>query len=135
MLHPAPKPFGARGDSTRDQYIGCGFYSLYIQSTLLQSLNTTFATMDASDNFGYMGAYAPGLVPDRSTRVERDELQEVMMDLRMRFGRRRLFRVAEVAESVRTVRRRRIDPDYIDTPPRTEASTVRRTLRMRMNID
>lgn len=110
------------------RYIGCGFYNLFIQSQVLQTLN-----MDA---FGYQAAAFPGLAPERIRyQVERDELQQVMASLRARYGRRRLFRIADVAEVVRELRR---DRDFTTpqpvTPKREEPPTIRR-LYIDCNLD
>lgn len=85
------------------------------------------------DAFGYLGASLPGLAPERDRfRPERDELREVMAVLRSRFSRRRLFRVADVADAVATVRRERdIAPSTVERPV---PLTVRR-LHIDMNVD
>lgn len=68
------------------------------------------------DPFAYNEAALPGLFPERERfYMERDELREVLMTLRARYGRRRLFRIAEVADAIATVRR--YDPP---TPVRRE---------------
>lgn len=110
------------------RYIGVGFYNLFIQSQVFSELN-----MDA---FGYQAARYPGLAPERVPyQIERDELQQVMASLRARYGRRRLFRIADVAEVVREIRRERdfATPQPV-TPRREEPPTVRR-LHIDMNID
>lgn len=68
------------------------------------------------DNFGYNAAinYADGAgVPNPRVilRDERDELRDVIVTLRNRYGRRRLFRMEDVEAAIREVRTvRRLDP-------------------------
>lgn len=85
------------------------------------------------DAFGYLGAALPGLAAERDRyRPERDELAEVMAVLRSRYSRRRLFRVADVADAVATVRRERDSaPSTVERPV---PLTVRR-LHIDMNVD
>lgn len=67
------------------------------------------------DPFGYNGANLPAFFQRQRFQIERDELREVLNELRARYGRRRLFRVADVADAIATVRRQ--DPR---TPVRVE---------------
>lgn len=91
------------------------------------------------DYFGYEQVpqvpQDPPPLPDRY-QVERDELQQVMAALRRRYGRRRLFRVADVAEVVRALRR---DRDFQSpgpaTPPRRETPRTVRRLRVDLYED
>lgn len=80
-------------------------------------MTTPQGLIDGSvDMFGY---HDPGFlrVPARQRfRLERDELSAVMSELRRKYGRRRLFRVADVQAIVEVIRRERRD-DGGDTPP------------------
>lgn len=94
---------------------------------------------NSMDQFGYNGAMNPNVyrspVPVRYN-IERDELSQVMAELRRRYNRRRLFRVADVAEVVRELRR---DRDFRSpvppTPPRRETPRTVRRLRLDVNMD
>lgn len=115
------------GAAARDQYRS-PFGSLFAQSQVLYDCNRMSGFLP-TDQFGYMGAAFPAYVPERDRfRPERDELSEVMAVLRSRFSRRRLFRVADVADAVATVRRqrRRVDDDGSTTDTRPPPLTVRR---------
>lgn len=113
------------------------FADVFAQSQVLFDLNRSSAfTMSGpmpSDVFGYVGAAYPGLIPPREQfRPERDELAQVMALLRSRYSRRRLFRIADVADAVATVRRER--DECPGTEERPVPMTVRR-LNINMNID
>lgn len=58
-------------------------------------------------------------------RAHRAEMSEVLRDLRLQFGRRRLFRVDDVVRAARIVRARRECPD---TEERPQAKTERKRL-------
>lgn len=88
------------------------------------------------DVFNYNIANRGGNVSPVRYRIERDELQQVMAELRRRYSRRRLFRVADVAAVVREIRRERdFDaPTPPGTPRRETPRTVKR-LRFDFNDD
>jgi len=91
---------------------------------------TTAEYMAAMDPFGYYNAAAFEVGEAmRSIEPERDELREVMVELRTLYGRRRLFRNEEVAAVVREVRARRGDATLVRQAPATE----RRRLQWTMN--
>lgn len=108
------------------------FGSLFAQSQVLYDCNRMSGFIP-TDQFGYLSAALPGLAAERDRfRPERDELAEVMAVLRSRFSRRRLFRVADVADAVATVRRERDSaPSTVERPV---PLTVRR-LHIDMNVD
>lgn len=120
--------YGAAGC---DQYRS-PFGSLFAQSQVLYDCNRMSGFIP-TDQFGYVSASLPGLAAERDRyRPERDELAEVMAVLRSRFSRRRLFRVADVADAVATVRRERDSaPATVERPV---PLTVRR-LQIDMNVD
>lgn len=71
------------------------------------------------ENFGYIQA-ENARVLDRTAEGARRELREVLMILRNRYGRRRLFRTADVEAVVREVVRAGAHDLFPPTPPKFE---------------
>jgi len=80
------------------------------------------------DYFGYFATQAP-----EAYARERDEMREVISHLRHRYGRRHLFRVADVAEAVMRVRFGETIEDFA-TPRYVPAADVAPTPK-RVEID
>jgi len=75
------------------------------------------------DPFGYIGAELPALAAPRDRySPDREEMYELLQELRSTYGRRRLFRTRDVADAIEGIRRRKRDA----TPERMTPKTVKR---------